>query len=241
MNTKVKIIFLFTILICIETLGQSSMIDKGSRVLLSTSKGLNTVSFYVYNPPFAAKSIYKDTIQAVNKYPEQLMSSVISTLSQEWMDYNTLGGKQKSEKKQKKYFDFISSMDKDQNYFELRSKLMFTLNNDEFAITKFYFHSIELAKPQSGSYVLQKVNGRWYTTSNPATSDLALMIMRFQESKLFSILTMKKDGNKNMDDLITLASVNGTVSLDLLIKEFSRWYSDNETQKLDYFIDQNAW
>jgi hypothetical protein len=157
------------------------------------------------------------------------------------MDYNTLGGKQKSEKKQKKYFDFISSMDKDQNYFELRSKLMFTLNNDEFAITKFYFHSIELAKPQSGSYVLQKVNGRWYTTSNPATSDLALMIMRFQESKLFSILTMKKDGNKNMDDLITLASVNGTVSLDLLIKEFSRWYSDNETQKLDYFIDQNAW
>jgi hypothetical protein len=241
MKNKVTKIIIFNILICISALGQNTLIDKGSRVLLSTSNGLSDVLFHVYNPPFLAKAIYKDTIQAVNKFPEQLMSSIISTLNPKWIAYNTLGGQAKAEKKEQKYYDFIKSMDRDKNYFELRSKMSFSLGGNDFSIIKFYFHTQELPTAQSGAYVMQKVNNRWYSTSTPNTSDLSLMIMRFQEDKLLTILTGKPNGNPVNDELMAKTSVSGSIDLALLYKEFSNWYTNNDSQKIEYFIDPKAW
>lgn len=240
MKNIIKAILLI-ILISTSALGQNTVAEKGSRVLLSTSQDLSNVSFYVYTPPFSAKAIYKDTAEATNKFPEQLMSSVISATSQQWIYYNTLNGKEKAEKKEQKYFDYIKYMDKDKNYFELRSKLSFSLNSSYFTIIKFYFHIQELPKTQTGAYVMQQVNGRWYLTSNSNTSDIALMVMRFQEEKLLYLLKAKPIGDKLMDDLIKLVAKNESIDFTLLYNEFSSWYDKNESQKIDYFIDKNAW
>ena len=48
--------------------------DDGVRIILKSSVGkLQSSSFYIYEPPFIAKGIYRDTVEAVNKYPEQLI------------------------------------------------------------------------------------------------------------------------------------------------------------------------
>jgi len=134
MKSRVTKIVLVNILGYISASSQNIAIYKGSRVLLSTSKGLSDISFYVYNPPFLAKAIYGDTIEAANRFPEQLMSSIISTLNQKWINYNTSGGGARAEKKEQKYFDFIRLMDKDKNYFELRSKMSFSLGATELGL-----------------------------------------------------------------------------------------------------------
>lgn len=215
--------------------------DRGARVLLSTSTGLQDVSFYVYAPPFHAKAIYADTLQAVNQFPEQLMSSAISTTSQEWINYNTLNGKTRGTRKQQGYFDYIRTMNRDSNFFELRAKLNFSLAGAEFTIMKFFFHSQELARPQAGAYVMQRDNGRWYLTSTTNTSEIALMVMRFEEERLLEILRARATGNNLMDTLIALVAPNGAVDFTLLYREFTRWYDTNDTTRLQYFIDQNTW
>jgi len=65
--------------------------DNGSFIILKASfGGVKNSTFYRYNPSFKAKIIYKDTLEAVNKYPEQLMSSIMSESSKEWYNYNNL-------------------------------------------------------------------------------------------------------------------------------------------------------
>jgi len=169
------------------------------------------------------------------------MSSVISTLNQSWINYNTLGGAEKADKKEQKYFDYIKTMGRDKNYFELKSKLNFTLNGLDYSIIKFYFHSQELARPQSGSYVMQKKGNRWYLTSNTNTTSIALMTMRFQEAKYLVLLQANLTGDKLMDDLIKRVTPNGALDFTLLYKEFSSWYTNNDSQKIEYFIDKNSW
>jgi hypothetical protein len=216
-------------------------INKGSRVLLGSSIQLDNASVYIYEPPFLAKGIYKDTTEAVNKFPEQLMSSIISTTNQKWIDYNTLHGALNSEKKDSKYFDYIRTMDKNKNFFELRLKMSFTINDNEFAIIKFYLSTEETVEAKSGVYVMQKIENRWFTTRTSFTSDLALMIMRFDEDKFLTVLKARPIGNELMDELIEKVKVNSSVDLSKLYKEFSSWYSNDDLQKIEYFIDSKAW
>lgn len=76
MKNRVTKVVLFNFLACITAFSQNLEIDKGSRVLLSTSKGLSDISFHVYNPAFLAKAVYRDTIEAVNRFPEQSLRRI---------------------------------------------------------------------------------------------------------------------------------------------------------------------
>jgi len=235
-------LFILYFLFLGRVLAQTDPVDKGGRVILVRTKVVENASFYLYDPPFVAKAIYKDTIEAINRYPEQLMSSIISANSQEWVDYNTYGRALNSEKKDVKHFDFIKSMDRDKNYFELRSKLNFSINNSDYSIIKFFFYTTESVAPTSGAYLLQKVSNRWYSASNNSnTSNIALMMMRFREEKMKAILMSKKTGISIMDDLIQRITVDRVINLNLLYKEFSSWYVNNDKEKIEYFIDPKSW
>ena len=81
-------ILIFIVFCCVCIMLQAQE-DNGVRIILKASLGeLQNTSFYIYNPPFKAKAIYRDTIQAINKYPEQLMSSIMSENNESWYYYN---------------------------------------------------------------------------------------------------------------------------------------------------------
>ena len=216
-------------------------IDPGARIIISISTGLEDASFYIYNPPFLAKPIYGDTLEAINQFPEQLMSSILSANTQDWINYNTLGGEEYAEQKSNAYFRSISNLIEDSNYYELRAKLMFAENGNEYAIIKFYLKLETQNEDYSGAYVMKKVNNRWYKTSTPFTTKLALMIMRFKESILSELIFSDSSENEMVNDLIDIIKPNGFIDFNLLYEEFKTWYDSNDEEKIALFIDQNSW
>jgi hypothetical protein len=109
------------------------------------------------------------------------------------------------------------------------------------AMIKFFFHTEKLPKAYSGVTVMQKVGSQWYQTSPVFTSQLSMLMMRFDSEKLGKIIKAKLSGDKLIDNLIKQTKAENGIDLDKLIKEFNRWYSDNDEEKLDYFIDKDAW
>lgn len=85
-NQKIKKMIkkrIIIILVCFVSVFIKAQ-DNGSMILIKLSSDKSNESyFHKYEPPFKAKIIYKDTIQAVNEYPEQLMSSIISENSED--------------------------------------------------------------------------------------------------------------------------------------------------------------
>ena len=63
-------------------------------------EGVSNFSYEIYEIPYLVKMIYRDTLEAKNRTPEELMSSVISATNQERIDYNTFGGVENSDKKE---------------------------------------------------------------------------------------------------------------------------------------------
>ncbi|RUA34501.1 MAG: hypothetical protein DSY77_05050 [Bacteroidetes bacterium] len=233
-----KIILVCFVFLNLTVLGQD---NKGSRIILSVTQGIENASFHVYEPPFQAKAIYSDTTEAVNEYPEQLMSSIMSATNQPWVEYNVLGGAESGEQKSNRHFDFISTMNRDSNYFELRSKLMFSEGSREFAIIKFYLHTEDISEDQSGAFVMQKVGDRWYRTATSFTTNIAVMVMRFKAPLLQQILGGQLTGDSQVDTMIQQVGNNGVVDINQLYALFAAWYENNDTANLDYFIDENAW
>lgn len=236
MNYKLFILFL---LIPVFLNGQDYKYQ-GNRLILSTNEPGNS-SVYLYIPSYFAKPIFTDTLAALNVYPEQLMESIISANNQKWVDYNTLGGSKASKKYEKEYFDQKENLNKETTFLELRLKYTFSFQGNEMAIIKYYYHSPEV-KPTSGAYVMQKLGKRWYYTSTTFTSDLAIVIMRFQEEKLEKILIGVDTDDIKINEVVhKVRDQNGNINTNKLVAVFNDWYTSNNSEMLNYFQDPNTW
>jgi hypothetical protein len=206
-----------------------------------SNSAISNSNFFIYSPRLIVKPTLKDSTEAANEYPEQLVTSILSSSNQTWVNYNTLGGAKNSEKLNAEVLQFRKSMDKDKNFQQLVCKFSFTANGSEMAMIKFFFHTEKLPKAYSGVTVMQKVGNRWYQTSPVFTSQLSLLMMRFDSEKLATVMKAKPTGDKLMDNLIKQVKDENGINLDKLTKEFNQWYSTNDKEKLDYFIDKDAW
>lgn len=212
---------------------------KGDRVILSQTIFDESVKFYVYKEPLKIFSSYKDTTEAKNQYPEELMISIMSANSQVWENYNYISGK--APQKDQAHFNAVKGMNKQKNYMELHNKYELTHNGLPTAIIKFYLY-LENKKPITGSVTMQKVNGRWYKTSIAALQEIAIMLMRFQSDKLQQVFEGKETENAIMNEVIKKVSNNGGIDLDKLMKEYDSWYGEiRDQERINYFIDKNSW
>ncbi len=186
------------------------------------------------------KKDYENLESVKNDTPENLMKSILSANSQEWFDYNILGGSLKSSKKKEEYFNKVKNMDKDKNFIKLIHSIDYSINNIPTRILKFYFKQDKM-KDVSGCYVLQKINGRWYKTSNPTTSNLSIIIMRIKTNVLIELLTGETSNNK-IKEIHKNINSNGFIDINLFEKIFFSWYSPTKnTEMLNLFIDSKAW
>ncbi len=196
--------------------------------------------FYAYDPPLIIRADYSNINEAVNEYPEELVQSILSARNQEWVDYNTLGGAEKSFKKKEAHFLRVATMNKDENYFELHHKLTFNMGAIPTALIKFYFNQ-EGEVPVSGCFVMQNVDGKWKKTSNSTLSTLSIAIMRFKTDVLSGIIL----GTSQNEDIINLrqrVTTNGSLDLVKFENEFSSWYSPViDGGKIELFKDPNSW
>jgi len=230
---KNKLILIF-LLVSMLTNAQ----DNGSFIILKASfGGIKNSSFHKYTPPFKAKIIYKDTLQAVNKYPEQLMSSVMSENSEAWHNYNNSKAIEPLTEG-KPRFKKVKKLNKDKNYFELLHKLEFTSEGIQYAIIKFNLVLEENNKPFQGAYLLVKNNERWYRTSKSQFFSLTLLNMFFKTNRLEEIFFDIKNENLLLDDLRKKITNNDVIDLQKLIDEFNSWYKNKDTEKIEFFTNK---
>ena len=97
---------------------------QGYRVNAFVLMRLENASFYIYNPPFKAKGIYKSIEEAKNRTPEELFISMASETTQEWVDHNNWPGRSRTVSA--RAFAYRAQLDKEKNYRELLSKLSFS-------------------------------------------------------------------------------------------------------------------
>tara|TARA_R110000868_G_scaffold79232_12_gene225552 strand:+ start:5687 stop:6391 length:705 start_codon:yes stop_codon:yes gene_type:complete len=198
------------------------------------------ISFYQYPEETYAKAIYKSQAEVTNKYPEQLLESIISATDQEWVNYNTLGGAEKATEKKQSHFDKVISMDRDKNYFELSHKLTFDVGGVSTSIIKFFTH-FEGTDVLSGAAVMQYVDGRWQKTSHPSLSTLSIIVMRMKSDVLEGIVLQNSD-DPNIKAIAERVSTESGIDLSLLEEEFGSWYSPeiNDT-KIEIYKDPRTW
>lgn len=207
----------FIILFCLfqNDLLYSQSNELGSRVIITSGKFTNS-KFYIYSPPFKAKAIYKNQSEAENLFPEQLMSSILSASNQEWVDYNTLGGTKKSDKKNNNHFEEVKKIDINKTFFELYSKLEFNSNAAKMAIVKFYYVT-DSKKPVAGAIVMQKENGIWKSTSTSYTTNIAMALMVFKPDIIGRMLKGESINKMEKKILKAVYDENG-FSFEKLIK-----------------------
>tara|TARA_R110000868_G_scaffold271087_1_gene530583 strand:+ start:6592 stop:7296 length:705 start_codon:yes stop_codon:yes gene_type:complete len=232
---KIKLVFLLVFLI--NTIGYTQ--EEDANLILSYPEESN-ISFYQYPEGIYAKAIYSDQSGAINKYPEQLLESIISATNQEWVNYNTLGGAEKASQKKQSHFDKIKTMDKDKNYFELAHKLTFDVGGVPTVIIKFFTH-FEGTDVLSGAAVMQFVDGRWQKTSHPSLSTLSIIVMRMKSDVLEGIVLQNSD-EPSIKAIADRVSTESGLDLALLEVEFGTWYSPeiNET-KIEMYKDPRTW
>ena len=206
--------------------------DLGARIILS-AKNLTESKFYVYEPYFKAKKIYSNFSEVSNASPEELLSSVLSADSQEWVNFNTLGGEEEADIKTKEHFENVKGYDESKTYFELQAKLDFVANGNKMAIVKFYFHEEKREEPMAGALVMQETPKGWKVTSKPYTTTMAMALMVFKPKVMYRIITNKpiNDLEKN---LIKKVAKEG-LDFELLLKQK---FSEEEKK---YFTNPLNW
>lgn len=232
---KVKlVIFLYLVISSFTSKGQ---LNYEQNFLLYTNE-IQELLFHNYTPQLIIKatdSIYKDA-----EFPEQLVQSILSATNQEWVDSYTYGGAEKSSKKSEEHFDRIQFMNKDSNYFELHHKLVFNIGSVPTAIIKFFLFQ-ENEKPVSGAFLMQKINGVWYKSSDPNANDLVILTMRLKSEVLAGIL-LNNSENEDVLDLRQKVLTDENIDLVKLVSEFSSWYSPTrDEEKIELFIDSKTW
>jgi hypothetical protein len=200
--------------------------------IILNSKQLKNCSYERYKPSVQIKMIYKDTTEAKNKTPEELMTSTISARNQEWVNYNYLGGKERAAPFSKDEFD-EKIRQKENNYFELLAKLEFSVDSIKYSVIKFRYFQAKIKNPIMGSILMVYSKHRWFQTFNAQINNLSMMMLVFKEDILERIIS--GIGNNQMEnDLIKLVYSNG-LNIDLLFQQ-----NFNQEQK-DYFINNLNW
>jgi hypothetical protein len=220
---------------------QSPYAMQGDRVILGTSGTGSGSRFYIYTPTYAAKAIYKTEQEATNEYPELLMSSILCADTQSWYNANILPSSGLRKEMDASYFSKVKNMNREETYYDLACKFEFNNQGEEMAIVKFYIH-ISKSQSFSGVYVMQKEGNRWYRTATPFTTELALLIMSFDQNKLQQVFRGKPTGVKRTDDLISKVKLSdGSISIDKLLAVYKKWQQEQDKTSLDYFKDPKAW
>lgn len=227
-----KILILLLITHCIYSQ------EKGGRIY---SFDIDEISFYKYDPEFKIKAI-KDFKNVKNEFPEDLIQSVISCSSEEWEIFNTLGGKDNAQINDLDYYDAIKKMDVDKNYFELKHKIEFEIDQIPTVIIKFYLISQDYPQPQAGIVVMQKYGNRWYKTSMKMVASIAMIALRIKTDELEKII----NGNVSSSELLQIHQkvfIKDKLDFNKLQQEIDSWYAEDTNDnalKKKYFKDSNS-
>jgi len=219
-----------------------NLFGQGEEIQVSViDEGVSDVTYYLYDPPYKAKSIYKNKEEALNLTPESLASSIMSTTNQEWVDYNQYGGKGPIKKPD--YFEIIKKGD-ESTYSSLIAKLSFNYEGKKYALVKFRLHLEELQEAGiAGCHLFVYDNNRWHKTDSLKNYGwLVMTLSEINPIALQSVLRQDKSRSPHVKNFLDKISIKNKISLKLLITEYSNMsYDNSRSNAYKYFSEDMGW
>lgn len=233
MTKKLKTIALYLALFL-----NTGVLEAQTRILLAT----NSIKFNSYvtykDTIFRILPKYKSLREVDNKSVENMMASILCESSQEWVNFNTLGGTKKAMIKKAEDFQKIKNRDNAKTHMGICSKMDFDILGQSVSILKFKLFIEQAPQGVTGAYQLQKVGNRWYKTSRTDLSNIALMMMFIKPHVFSDLLAGKPKNQKEFDALLTKVYENKGLNFEKLYNEFSLWENDKEKTAL---FTEPAW
>lgn len=207
-----------------EVLGEDRVIIPKVNIEVADKRIIGP-KFYRYDPPLKINTIYKSIKEARNKTPEDLMISIRSADTQEWVNFNWKEGsapKYDVEKLRKRI-----TRDPDLYYFELIHKLEFSRNGISVALIKHW-----TVKDGKKKYIiatwLEKINNRWVKFGTTLETQWLVAAVRSLKSEyLEAIVTGRKSENEVVNQMAQKCVKNGVFDIDLFKEEYMRLRSEN--------------
>ena len=199
---------------------------------------LENSTFHVYRPPFIVKRAYKNLSEVKNSTVEELMRSLISATTQDWVDFNYAPGM--SPKISQSQFDVRKSRGVDDHYYEVMHRFDFLYNGTKTAILKYWFVE-NGARTDLGSAVLQQTSGRWVRTAVSGLEKIELVVTRLKTEsleKIFAVGGVNAETEWEIDLLEASHGRSGRVNFDQIYDYVFSLSRNGKYQTLEKFVDR---
>lgn len=178
----------------------NSAASPGLPVQTSTALPLSKATFHIYVPPYAAKRVYTDIGQATARTPEELMQSMASETTQEWVDSNWM--KHISNRVSPEAFKVRKERDPEKNYYELIHKLTFSYDGVETAIVKYWFVD-DGKRTIVTAMQMQKIGDRWLGAAVPGIEHIASLVAKLKPEVLAALFPMRPPQSELIREILS--------------------------------------
>lgn len=233
LNKSNIFIILFVVMVSIEVQGGEFV---GSPVDVNISVRLQGSRFHIYEPPYRATRIYENIKEIKNNTPEELMHSIFSESSQEWVDFNNEKGK--SHIVSLEAFKKRKGINVEKNYFELIHKLYFSYGGVEYAMIKYWFVD-NGQRTLVTSATLKHDGKRWLRSGIPGLEKLQAIITRLKPEVLKDLLYASGSKTVSKDLFDSTRGSYGVLDVDKLFGYISELAKKKEFKSLIEIIDKN--
>ncbi len=208
----------------------------GNPVDVNVSIRLKDATFHIYNPSLKAMAEYKTMQEAKNQSPEDLMKSIVSETTQEWVDYNNDKGQ--SHTVSAEAFENRKQKNKGTNYFELIDKLQFSFDGTDFAIIKYWFVDDGKRTLVSGA-TLKRDGQKWVRTAIPGMEKLETLVARLKPEVFKDLLYASGPKNLSKKIIDRTRGDYGVLDADKLFSLITEFKDKKQVDKLVNLIDKN--
>lgn len=222
---RINVIF-FSTLIClsISSYGQKQQFNCAENLLVNQSVDKLAVLRY---PEDTRVEKIASLAEAEFGTPEQLMSSVLSATSLEWLNAN----KEEDVTSSKQDFNYIKNIASSEYYFELKYKINFITNGVEYAVIKYLLYDDE-NEPISFAESFKKKNGRWFTTIESGITTLTFFLGMIDTDYLESIFLNENSNNSALNSIMFENTSNNQLNLNGVLKSLENGLNDGNEELL---------
>lgn len=209
----------------------------GLAVQASISAPLSGATFHVFAPPYQAKRVYSDISQVRASSPEELMESIASEVTQEWVDSNWM--KHISNRVSPEAFAVRKARDREKNYYELIHKLTFSHDGVETAIVKYWF--VDDGKRSIVTAIqIQKIGDRWFGAAVPGLEYLVSIVGKLKPDVLAALLPTRPQHDPLVRDVFSKTrDPSGGLDFTKLHAYLTNLVEKKEFDTLSALLDRN--
>lgn len=214
-----KIILFFLLPLSYTSFCQEQQINCAENLQISQSIGQITYTSY---PDSLVVSKYNNLNEVSNSSPEELMRSILSASSLEWMNFNL----EEAVSKSSQDFEYIKNAVDSNYYFVLESKLEFTSDDLEYAVIKYRLH--ENRKIYGFAEAMIKIDDRWYTTKKAEINQILFFMGMVDLDYIEAIFRQNQTQNNQFNQVRQQYVESGTINLSGILVELEQSLSQNE-------------